>query len=232
MPPNLVNAQRYRILRSVKKGASVVSPRKGARGIGNLHLVIHTCRDFAKLEGVLASAHKINCIGHSLVIPGHNHGCDLAVGFSLSQGVHVEHELLRAVFRPLKSHVNGVLLTLLVSGLVPVSVHLHRKRCLVRIQTPRHLGIQLFLEHLGLSHACLSVGILGIQVVNDFRVVSVVEPIVLINANVSVPLHAVRTLRGARLVHSYFLKLAIPARTRPKPSLEGACDGLYSIAFM
>ena len=101
--------------------------------------MLFTRRDFTKAQRVLPAAHEVHRIGHALVVAGHHHRGNLTVGFALSQCIDVQHELLGPVFGTLKAHVNGVLFALLVAGLVPVAVHFHWKRRLVRIQTPRHL---------------------------------------------------------------------------------------------
>ena len=142
MAPNLVHAQRHGILCGVKKRTPVVGPRKCARRVRDFHCVLFAGCDFTKPQRVLPTAHKIHGVGHALVVAGHYHRGNLAVGLALSQRVHVHHELLISLLGTLKAHVNGILFAFLVAGLVPVAVHLHRNRCLVRIQTPRHLRIK------------------------------------------------------------------------------------------
>ena len=77
----------------------------------------------------------------------------------------------------------------------------------------------------------LPIGIFCRQIIQNLRVFSVLEPVVLVNTQVTMQLQTLLTLCSQRLLHTQFLKDASAERTRPRPSLEGACEGLYSKAF-
>ena len=115
MAPNLIYAQRHGILCGVKKRPSVVGPRECARRVRDFHCVLLAGCDFTKPQRVLPTAHKIHGISHALVVAGHYHRRNLAIGLALSQLIHIEHGLLGSLFGTLKAHMNGVLFALLVA---------------------------------------------------------------------------------------------------------------------
>ena len=68
----------------------------------------------------------------------------------------------------------------------------------------------------------LPIGIFCRQILQNFRVFAVLEPVVFVDAQIAMQLQTLLTLRSQRLLHAQFLKDANAERTRPKPSLDGA----------
>jgi len=94
--------------------------------------------------------------------------------------------------------VDGILFTLFGAGVVPPASLAIRGSLVGLLDPAQHLLIERSLEALGRIHDCSSVGVLGLQVADDFLAGLLPQPEVVVNERVAVDRRGLGRLLGYR----------------------------------
>ncbi len=195
VPPELVGAFRDSVFRRVEQRPVVGRPhnRSGAfdRLVGGLRgaKVLH-------VERVLPVAGRIRRVRQPVAIVADLEGPQPEVAVALGELVQIEEHFLGPRHASLPAAAVRVLFSFLGARVVVILADARRHGEVGLLDPPEHLFVQGLLQAFGRLHHLFGVGVLGLEIRNDFRIRLLAQPEVVILQRVAVDLRFVGRLPG------------------------------------
>ena len=187
MAVHLVTQQRLHVFLDVEKRVVVGCPRKVARFYVLDHFginlagfqVFHPQRIHAAADGVFAE-------NGQLIVVRDLKATEVVVRVTFCQFIAIEEQFLGGCQCAFLPNVNRIFAAFDKVGLIIVIAIPARNRLILLLDAPFHFGKERFFEGFLWRQGGLCIGVFGVQVINDFLIVPVVEPVVVIDAGVAV----------------------------------------------
>ena len=145
-----------------------------------------------------AAALRIGGVGEDVLSGADRQGTDREVVVTFGQEIAVEHHLLVAGKRVLLPAVERVFLPLLETRVVEVVLPSIGNGAVVRLDASLDLQKKRLLELCRVGHDRLGIGVLRLEVANHLWVLSILHPVVRVDADVSVLFQLLGELSGDR----------------------------------
>jgi hypothetical protein len=189
------------VLLHVEERAAVGGPRDRGHALGALAQHASALQ-VLHLQRVLAKAGEIHRVGELRAVGTHVHGAHRRVLVALGELVHVEQHLFRGVHRALAAAVDRILQALDLALVIPVAALAVRHALVGFLDAREDLLVEPVAEAFERLHRLLRVAVLRFEVRDDFRIVLVAQPEVVVDAAVAELRHhlglALRHRRGER----------------------------------
>jgi hypothetical protein len=182
---NLEVAQRYRIRNGIVERLVVVCPDCAASDVFYFvgkHLSGPQVFDHHRVE---VSTHGIHDDGCEVVV-GADRGEEIQKRLALSKLVSIHDDFFGSIQAAFFSGIDRVFSALYIAGVIVIVVQFVGNRAVVLLDACTHFLEKTFLKSLGMRHHGIHVLVFGFEVRDDFGVFAVVEPIVIVDADVSV----------------------------------------------
>ena len=180
------------VFHAVKKRLVVAGPDHVARSVRNVFFVGFSCFKILDVNRVNPSAHRVDAVGNQTVVFAETDFAYLKECESISEFVAVEHDFFGIFQRVFLAAENRVFLAFFVSRVMIVVPDFHRHGIVILLDASRDFVKKLFLKRFGVLQAFFGIAVFCFKIFYDFGIFPFVEPIVIVDAGVSVDAQFVR----------------------------------------
>ena len=154
-------AQGLDIVLHVENGTTIGCPNRLSVGIFDFIRQYFTCAEVFDLQGILPARYRIHPKNCPLVVVAYGKAIEVKVGFAFSHRITIEKHFFGSFDRFSVAHINRIIFTFFITGLIPITVVKVRYRTVVFFDAAFHFGKERFLQRFGVCCLRLIIGVFG-----------------------------------------------------------------------